>query len=240
MRSPSLTLFEHVVDRTDDEIELDVAALLLGEWDYDHLDIERYRRRLDYFAEVVQHSQRSHESFSDIRALNRGLFRDLGFRGNESSYYDPRNSFLHEVIDRRTGIPISLSVLYMEVARRIDVHLQGISFPGHFLVRYDHNEASLIIDPFSQGVTLDRSDLQTRLERVPGNRQTSLTADMLQGVDKHHILLRMLNNLLGIYRSRGDKRRAREVLERMSIVAPDNARINDELAKLGKGRADIN
>ena len=115
------------------------------------------------------------------------MFDKLGFRGNEDDYYDPRNSFLNEVIDRRVGIPISLSVVYVEVARRLDLDVKGVAFPGHFLVRYDDGAGeSLIIDPFHMGLTLDVEDLSARLDGTSGI-DAELSPEMLTAASKKQI-----------------------------------------------------
>jgi regulator of sirC expression with transglutaminase-like and TPR domain len=233
MQTAGLTLFAHVADRSDEDIELDVAALLIAEWEYEGLDVSRYTALLDDFAERVQHAWRDRQepAFAEIRAINRTLFQELGFRGNDDDYYDPRNSFLHQVIERRIGIPITLSVLYIEVARRAGVHVDGVSFPGHFLVRYDRDESSVIIDPFRMGVTLDATELEALLKRARGP-EAELTVESLAPASKREILLRMLTNLAHIYRERGDAPRMLQILERMYVLDPENAGLERELHRL--------
>lgn len=233
METAGLTLFAHVADRPDEDIALDVAALLIAEWEYQDLDVSRYVALLDGFGERAQQAchDREAQSFGEIRALNRTLFHELGFRGNQDDYYDPRNSFLHQVIERRTGIPITLSVLYMEVARRVGLRVHGISFPGHFLVRYDQEESSVIIDPFRMGMTLDASDLAALLKRARGPA-AELTLDALAPAGKREILLRMLTNLAHVYRERGDDLRTLEVLARMHVLDRDNQGFEREIERL--------
>lgn len=233
MQTAGLTLFAHVADRSDEDIELDVAALLIAEWEYDGLDVSRYTALLDDFAERVQRAwrERQEPAFAEIRALNRTLFQELGFRGNDDDYYDPRNSFLHQVIERRVGIPITLSVLYIEVARRAGVQVDGVSFPGHFLVRYDRDESSVIIDPFRMGVTLDATELEALLKRARGP-EAELTVESLAPASKREILLRMLTNLAHIYRERGDAPRMLQILERMYVLDPENEGLERELHRL--------
>jgi regulator of sirC expression with transglutaminase-like and TPR domain len=231
MQTAGLTLFAHVADRSDEDIELDVAALLIAEWEYEGLDVSRYTALLDEFRVQRSWRERQEPSFAEIRALNRVLFQELGFRGNDDDYYDPRNSFLHEVIERRVGIPITLSVLYMEVARRAGVHVDGVSFPGHFLVRYDRDDSSVIIDPFRMGVTLDADELEALLKRARGP-EVELTAESLAPATKREILLRMLTNLAHIYRDRGDSPRMLQILERMYVLDPENAGLERELQRL--------
>lgn len=235
-QSPSLALFAHVANRPEDDIELDVAALLVAEWEYDNLDVSRYVAALDDFAERTLEAQRDRPDadFPAIRALHRTLFRDLGFRGNEDNYYDPRNSFLHQVIERRTGLPITLSVLYIEVARRIGLEVRGVSFPGHFLVRHDSAYGTVIIDPFHLGRTLDSGELDELAKRACGP-EVELDPDMLAPASKRDILLRILANLSRIYEQRGDIVRARAALERMQVLDPSSKRIAGKLDALHAG-----
>jgi regulator of sirC expression with transglutaminase-like and TPR domain len=229
-----------VAVQSDEDIELDVAALLISEWAYDALDIGHYRARLDELAGAVRRNLEAGPggTLAPILALNEVLFEELGFCGNEEDYYDPRNSFLNEVIDRRVGIPISLSVMYMEVARRLGVIMSGVGFPGHFLVRYDYNGATVIIDPYGQGRTLDASDLEALLAHAAPDLE--LEADMLAPASKRQILLRMLTNLAGIYDTRSDVLRSLEVVERMHALYPDNARIAGELERLRLRAFEVN
>lgn len=231
-------LFAHVVSRSDDDIELDVAALLIGDADEgERVEVDYYLEVMDKYAESARELMASTDlgELAPLRALNQTLFGQLGFRGNQDDYYDPRNSYLHQVIDRKVGIPITLSVLYIEVARRLGVDVQGVGFPGHFLVRYDDDEQTLVLDPFHMGMVLDTDELTTRLRAVVG-RSAQLSEDMLRPVSKKRILLRMLANLAGIHHRQGDVLRSVAVLERMQILAPDDEGVERELEKL-RGRA---
>ena len=234
-------MFEHVVRRDEEDIELDVAALLIAEWEYPNLDIAHYIEVLDGFADRVRETlvKVDNQPFAPVSALNRTLFGELGFRGDDEEYYDPRNSFIHEVIDRRLGIPISLCVIYMEVARRLDIAIEGIGFPGHFLVRYDEGDESLIIDPYRMGLTLDSDDLQTLLERFAGP-DAELDSTVLAPVFPTQILMRMLTNLASIYTKQGDAVRSVEILERMRILDPDNPRVLRELYRLRQRATEVN
>ena len=148
--SPGLARFAEVVAR--DDFALDHAALLIGAWDYPERDLERYREQLDGIArDVAPEVARATSGIGRARAISDCAVRSPGLlRATPSDYYDPRNSFLCDVIDRRTGIPISLSVLYLEVARRVGVLAQGVNFPGHFLVRVAIEDAWLFLDPFTR------------------------------------------------------------------------------------------
>lgn len=238
--TPEQVLFKHVVQRPEAEIELDVAALLIGDWDRE-VDVAGNLHLLDGFADraIERLARREGEPFGVVRALNETLFGELGFRGNDEAYYDPRNSFLSDVIARRLGIPISLSVLYIEVARRIGVHIRGIGFPGHFLLRYDEDDQFLIFDAFHLGLSLDYDDLKARLERTTRGK-VSLSEQVLEPSDKREILARMLANLAAHYHREGDPVRCVEALERMAILEPDNERIARELARVQRRVRELN
>ena len=234
----ALRRFAAAVQR--DEIALDEVALLIGAWDED-VDVDGGRRALD---ELAARTRAERARLGDVpwagaRAVARTLFADLGFRGNTADYYDPKNSFLHQVLARRTGIPITLSVLYMEVARRVGVPATGVGLPGHFLVRVDEPPRPLIVDPFHAGAELDAAAIEELLHRVVGP-DARLEPEMLAPVATARILMRVLVNLAGIYGQRGDWFRSLEVLERLALLDPDNARIARDLASLRDKVADLN
>ena len=239
--TPDLLLFQHVVGGGDD-FDLLVASLVAVEFEYPGLDVSRYLARVDAFADTARSLARSGALPGDdlperqLVALDRTFFSELGFRGNQDDYYDPKNSFMNEVIERRTGIPISLSVLYIEVGQRLGLDLAGLSFPGHFLVRYQSGDELLFIDPFHQGARLDIDALEDRLRRVVGPG-AELAEEHLEPASKHHMLTRMLTNLAAIYRRAGDVYRGIAVLERMLVLDPANARVDGEL-KLLRRRAE--
>jgi regulator of sirC expression with transglutaminase-like and TPR domain len=157
-----------------------------------------------------------------VLSLNRYLFTQEGFRGNEADYYDPRNSFLNDVIDRKMGIPISLSALYMEVGRRGGIVVEGISFPGHFLVKAGDMQDQILVDPFHSGALLTADDCQRRLDRVYGGK-VRLEASMLAAVGPRQMLARMLRNLKTIYLRAEDYVRALRALDLLLILEPASA-----------------
>lgn len=226
------------MQRPEAEIDLATAALLVGAGEYPELDVAGYLEILDGYAQQGR-SLSEVGPHRELRALNRLLFDHLGFRGDQETYYDPRNGFLNEVIDRRLGIPITLSVLYMEVGRRMGLSLGGLNFPGHFLVRYDSPDGMLVIDPFHLGMVVPLADLQSRLKRVAGH-EVELSGEHLQPAGKRQIVSRILRNLLLIYQRNGDAYRAIAMLERMLSVEPDDRRLQQELAKLRRRAEEIN
>jgi regulator of sirC expression with transglutaminase-like and TPR domain len=228
--SPGLLRFTEVVKR--DDIELDHAALLIGEWDYPQRDLDRYRDQLDEIARHVEPEvAAAGGGIARARAISDCLFDRLGFSGNTTDYYDPRNSFLSDVLDRKTGIPISLSVLYLEVARRVGVLAQGVNFPGHFLVRVAIEDAWLFLDPFSGGRALTPSDLEALLRKTT-TPDAVLEPSVIAAATKRQIVSRMLVNLAGIYGRNGDLPCSLDVLERLAILEPTNPRIARDLAQL--------
>lgn len=198
---------------------LDEGAFLIAAHAYPGLDVEAELRRLDALADDCP---------GDLAGVRRYLFDQLGFRGNDTAYGDPRNSFLNDVLDRRLGIPITLSVLAIEVGRRVGVPLVGIGLPGHFLVRHDA-VPPLILDPFNRGQSLTLEDCETLLKRAYGDR-VPFQPSLLAPVDNNMILARMLNNLRGIYQARGDAASASWVLRLRAGIAGTQPRELGELA----------
>jgi regulator of sirC expression with transglutaminase-like and TPR domain len=230
MASPELDRFAEVV--SCDDFPLDHAALLIGAWDYPERDLGGYRSQIDTIARDTEPAvARATGGIGRARAISDCLFDRLGFHGNTGDYYDPRNSFLCDVLDRRCGIPISLSVLYLEVSRRVGVLAQGVNFPGHFLVRVATEDAWLFIDPFSGGRALAPADLEALLRRTT-TPDAVLEPSVIAAATKRQILGRMLVNLAGIYGRNGDLPRSLDVLERLAVLEPNNPRISRDLAQL--------
>jgi regulator of sirC expression with transglutaminase-like and TPR domain len=226
-----LERFAEMLSREDRRIELASACLQIAEDAYPGLDVDGYVGEIERLAKRLRARLAPDTAVEDrVIALNEFLFDDLGFSGNVDDYYDPRNSYLNEVLDRRTGIPITLAVLYMEIGRRIDLPLEGVSFPGHFLVRLPLRGGTLVLDPFSGGVPQSEAELRERLKRViprdaaGGVPVAELPLDQfLEPASNRQILARVLRNLKGVYREKDDPERLLEVLNRMIIVAPDSA-----------------
>jgi len=215
--------FRQAVQCLDDEIDLGRTASAIADAEYPGLDIESYVARIDRLAAAVQdRSGDEADAYRLIAALNYTLFSVEGFRGNQDDYYDPKNSFLNEVMERKQGIPITLSVLYMEVARRVGLDLCGVGFPGHFLVRYVGKEGEIVIDPFHQGEVRSIQELKDMLDEMYRGRIT-FQPEFLSPVSKKQILRRMLNNLKGIYLDQGDLIKGLSVVDRLVILEPDSA-----------------
>lgn len=215
-------IFSQAVRCPDEEIDLGRAALAIAHREYPNLDVESYVVRLDRLAALVQdRSEGERDPYRLIAAANYVLFRQERFQGDRESYYDPRNSFLNEVMERKCGIPITLSVLYTEVARRVGLLLHGVGFPGHFLVKYAGDEEEIIIDPFHGGEIRSVGDLEEILDEIYRGKVT-FQPEFLCAVSKKQIIKRMLNNLKAIYLYQGDPLRALSVVERLIILEPNS------------------
>lgn len=212
--------FTEIVARPETAIDLAEAALLIACEEYPVLDVEAYRVRLDELGQqALAHGQTASVE-SRVGAITHLLFVELGFRGNDQHYYDPRNSFLNDVLDRRVGIPITLSTVFLEVARRVGLSAAGVGLPGHFIVRVESPAgAPLLIDPFHGGLRLTQADCQKRLDRIFEGK-LRMTPDMLEACGPRQMLRRMLHNLKVIYIKAGDYERALGVLELLLRTVP--------------------
>lgn len=212
--------FRQAVDRAETDIDLGKAALTIATSDYPDLDINAYLSRIDGLATAVAARLGAEAGvYRSIAALNFVLFEQQAFRGNREHYFDPRNSFLNEVLDRKTGIPISLSILYIEVAHRIGLSLQGVGFPGHFLVKYPGDNEEIVVDPFNRGEILSQQNLETMLYRLYGGKIV-FEPHLLDAISKKQILRRMLNNLKIIYLRQNDLIKGLSIVERLMVLDP--------------------
>ena len=208
MTRDSLRRFAELVSR--EQFDLAEASLLIAQDEYPELDVPRYIARIDAMADTIR-GRLAADAFGEQRvvALNHYLFGELGYAGDIQTYYDRRNSYLNDVIERRTGIPITLSVLYMEIGRRIGLALQGVSFPGHFLVKLKVKRGQLVLDPFTGGEPQGEDDLKKRLEQVLPPRDAPIEIDRyIQAASARQIVVRMLRNLKGIHTKAGDNERS--------------------------------
>ena len=224
-----LEAFAELLRRDDARIDLAHACLMIAQDAYPGLEPERYLEEIERMALRLRTRLPQDQNAEErVGALNQFLFDDLGYYGNAEDYYDPRNSYLNEVIDRRTGIPLTLSILYMEIGRRVGLPLEGVSFPGHFLVRLRLRGGVLVLDPFSGGLPQSEGELRQRLQRVipegvaDNVPVAALPLDQfLEPAGNRQILARMLRNLKGIYREADKPESMLDVLNRMLLVAPD-------------------
>jgi len=205
----------------DERVDLLRSALTFARIEDPQLDIEHYVRQVDELAaRVAEKISDPDDPAEIIAALNDVLFREEMFRGNTVDYYSPRNSFLHDVLDRRLGIPITLALVYMEVARRVSFQLFGVGMPGHFLLKhYDVDGRSILIDAFERGSIVTEDDCRQKLDSIYSG-QVALQPEFLLPVTRRQMLTRMLNNLRAVYLSQRDFRRAVQVVDLILVIYP--------------------
>lgn len=212
--------FQEIAALDEEAFFLDRAALIMALEEYPNLDIQAYLRKLDILAaraQVLAGEDRT--AINVIEAINEVLFVQEGLRGNDEDYFDPRNSYLNEVLDRKLGIPISLSVVYMEVAKRISFSIGGIGFPGHFLMKHVANDRDIVIDAFSLGRILTMNDCQELLDKIY-NGTVAMSTSLLQPMDKRSIITRMLYNLKGVYTQKDQYQKALSTIDRILMLNP--------------------
>lgn len=223
MTITSLDYFSSLV-KQDDSIPLFEAALAIAQDAAPELDLMQPQAELDTLAAKLRHRLPADAShIQKLRMLNHFFYRELGFSGNVNNYYDPDNSYLHRVITTRRGIPISLAMVYMEIAQQIDLHIEGISFPGHFLMKLTIPSGEIIIDPFN-GSSLSRQELEERLE--PYLEQQDHIADIplasfLQPAQSREILVRMLRNLKSLFVEQEHWPRLLGIQQRLAVLLPE-------------------
>jgi len=223
MSTDSQRFWNELRGRSDAEFPLLHACLVLAQDEYPQLDIASYERRCDGWARDLKPRLDGVESPQDrIVAINRFLFEEEGFAGNDDDYYDPRNSYLNEVFDRRLGIPLSLGVIQIELARRLDVPLEGVSFPGHFLVRLPLDDGLIVLDPYNGGRPLNVQELRDRAKPHLGGQSPNdqQLLQILSPASHRDILMRMLRNLKGVYAEREDFERALRCSDRLVGLDP--------------------
>ncbi len=209
---------------SEQELNLAEAALLIAMDEYPGLDVDAYLRQIDELATAVQQRLPAQAGLEDtLVTLNQFLFVEQGFSGDTENFDDPRNSFLNEVLDRKRGIPITLSIIYMEVGRRLGLSLKGVSFPGHFLVKFSTREGEVVLDPFSGGSLMSKEDLEEMLEEAYGAADAvhAPLEHLLTATGKKEILVRMLRNLKGAYLRREHFDKALTVVDRILLIQPE-------------------
>ncbi len=210
---------------SSENFDLAEVSLLIAQDIYGDLDVAAYLARIEAMADTIR-ARIPGDAFAEqkVLALNHHLFGELQFFGNIDDYYDPRNSYLNEVLDRRTGIPLTLSIIYMEIGRRLGLRLQGVLFPGHFLVKLKVKRGQLVIDPFIGGETQSESDLRMRLVQVLPGTEAEKTPihHYLDAATPRQIIARMLRNLKNIYMQSEKFDVALEVMQHMLLLLPES------------------
>jgi regulator of sirC expression with transglutaminase-like and TPR domain len=217
---PREHLYQELQQPTD-QVSLARAALYIAQEEYPHLVVDDYLAMLDRMAEAL--SQRLPQDpypLKIIRAINEYLFTELNFRGNSIDYYDPRNSFLNVVLERRVGIPITLSLVYLELANRIGFPMAGVSMPGHLLIRPTVDEMTILVDPFHQGEIMFEQDCRDRLKQMFGD-SARLEPHHLAPITPAAFLVRLLTNLKLIYLQNRDVPKALDAINRILLIHPE-------------------
>lgn len=218
----ALRAFRREVERPAEQIDLGRAALVMARYAQPNLDVAGYIARFDALAAQIPDGVRTGA------ALAHHLFDTLGYSGNSDDYGNPRNSYLNEVVDRKLGIPITLSVLFLEIARRRELHANGVGLPGHFIVRVEEADGSTVfLDPFNRGAEMDEAACRARVRLVAN---MPFESSFLDPVDSHYILTRMLNNLKNAHAAAGNLSDAACVVERLLALNPGDGA---ELRNLG-------
>ncbi len=236
--------FARLKEREDIEIDLAEAALWIARTEYPALDITSQLKRLDRLAAQVSAGPML-PPLANIQALNDLLFERENFSGNDEEYDDPRNSYLNQVLDRKKGIPITLSLVYAEVAGRRGLPIVGVGFPGHFLVKYLTGTGEILIDPYNRGLILSQEDCFERLKAQFGE-EAELRAEVLAASTRRQILLRMLNNLKASYFRRRNYPKVLTMIELSMAMGSDSVEeVRDRglvyvaMARYGKGLKDL-
>jgi regulator of sirC expression with transglutaminase-like and TPR domain len=237
--------------QNDAQFHLLEVAVCLGQDDYPRLDVQQVLAEVDVLlARLRRRLPADAPAMHKLRLLNHFFFHDLHFGGNLNHYHDPDNSYLHRVLERRRGIPVSLAVLWLELAQGLGLPAHGVGFPGHFLVKVNLPHAQVVIDPFN-GQSLSREELQSRLEAwrgshgLPGASELPL-GHYLQATPAREIIARMLRNLKEIHRTQQDWLRLVAVEDRLLVLLPqawgeyrDRGLAQAELGQLGPAVRDL-
>jgi regulator of sirC expression with transglutaminase-like and TPR domain len=198
------------------------AALWVAAEEYPDLDVDHTAARIRLIS--AEGSRRAHglaNPFARLDALRTHLFDELGFRGNEHEYNDPRNSFLNEVLDRRLGNPLSLSILFVDAARAAGFEAHGVGLPGHFVASVAYDGRTVLVDPYHCGQVISEDDCRQLVSKTTG-RPSLFRRELLEGADERAMLTRMLLNLKYIYVKGEDYRRALAAVERLLLISPDD------------------
>ena len=214
-----------LADLDDDQVPLLRSALLIAHDEYPDLDAAACDALVEGHVAALRRQVEDMDTAPlKMQVINHHLFNDLGYAGNHSEYYDPRNSYMNEVLTRRLGNPISLALVQMEVARRLGIPLDGVSFPGHFLVRLPVDDGVLVMDPFNRGRPLNADELRQRAKPHFGDDvPDEALMQILSPASPKAILVRMLRNLHALYTESGDWARAVRCTDRILRLVRDNA-----------------
>ena len=214
--------FAQEVSEENKTIDLAKASLYYAQTEYPNLNIQKYLDYLDRTAAEINKSMTQERyPLQIIKAINHYLFERFNFQGNHQDYYSPENSYLNRVIEQKKGIPITLSVVYLEIAKRLNFPMVGIGMPGHFLIRPDFENAGIFVDVFNQGEILFEQDCEAKLRQLY-QKEVRLKPHFLAPVNNHQILARMLNNLKQIYLHQRQFDKVLSIVEGILMIFPHN------------------
>lgn len=212
--------FSQEIQQSDESINLAKAALYIAKEEYPELDTQEYINALDTMAsELEERLPSTRYPLKMIQSINQYLYQDLGFSGNKIDYYDPRNSFFNDVIARKTGIPITLSLVYLEIAQRVNFPMVGIGMPGHFLIRPQVEDIEIFVDAFNDGEVMFPQDCKERLGQIY-QQEIILKPEFFRVVTKRQFLARMLTNLKYIYLQEQQLEKTLATVERILLLFP--------------------
>ncbi len=215
--------FEALLEQSEEKIDLAEAALIIASDEYPQLNVASYLARLAEMADYIRPRLPSDQDPRGcVEVLNRYLFVELGFSGNQENYHDPRNSYLNEVIERRVGLPITLSLLYIALAARLGLPVYGVGLPGHFIVKWQDEKTQILIDPFDRGQILNEREVLARV-RDTFHPQASFQPEWLAAVGNKYILFRLLNNLKAIFVEAQNYARAWKIVDKLLLLDPRSA-----------------
>ena len=222
--SPARQKFWQIAHTPDQDMSIDhllEGALAIAWEEYPRMDLGYYREIFDRMVDDLQpRIAKMHYPLKVVQEINQYLFAEQGFRGNDGDYYDPRNSFITDVLERRLGIPLSLSLVYMVICDRLGFPMDGISFPAHFIIRPRHPDLEIFIDPYNKGEILFPEDCAAKLTQLYGY-DIPLQPEYLEPVSIRRILDRLLTNLKLIYLRRREPDKALAAIERSLMLNPD-------------------
>jgi regulator of sirC expression with transglutaminase-like and TPR domain len=219
---PPLREFAELTGGADDRVDLARAALAIARWEYPGLDVGAYLERLDALARGVDGERRAADPVGRLHRLREYLFVEQGFGGNREDPSDPRNSFLNDVLDRRKGLPITLSLVMMEVGKRLGLAIEGIGLPAHFIAGARFGDSQILLDPYNGGALLTPEACEELVGRVL-RRQVKLQPEHYAPVSRRRLLARMLANLKSVYWQREAWDRVVGVIDRLIVLDPKAA-----------------
>ena len=214
--------FERLVKRPEPAFDLARAALLVAAESDPNVDVDGRIHTLDSWAEQLRlQLDPDWNNLQKLARLRNFVFEELRFRGDHRDYYSPSNSLLHQVMDRRLGVPLTLSIIFMELGWRVGIPFEGVGFPGHFLVRLTGEPRDLLLDPYQRGTSVHDDDCRRMLREISGGK-LELRGEFLHSVTKRDMIARLLMNLKGAYLRANDDEKALAAVDRLLLIHPED------------------